>query len=41
MGKAYEKEYELHYYDVDKNLEGNMSTIINILSDIGTRQSEE
>ncbi|MGG7144442.1 acyl-[acyl-carrier-protein] thioesterase [Clostridium nigeriense] len=41
MGKAYEKEYELHYYDVDRNLKGNMSTIINILSDIGTKQSEE
>lgn len=41
MGKVYEKEYELHYYDVDKNLKGSMSTIINILSDIGTRQSEE
>ena len=41
MGKSYEKEYELHYYDVDKNLKGNMSTIINILSDIGTKQSEE
>lgn len=41
MGKSYEKEYELHYYDVDKNLKGNMSTIINILSDIGTRQSQE
>ncbi|MCF0147818.1 MAG: acyl-[acyl-carrier-protein] thioesterase [Clostridium sp.] len=40
MGKAYEKEYELHYYDVDKNLKGSMSTIINILSDIGTKQSE-
>jgi acyl-ACP thioesterase len=41
MGKFYEKEYELHYYDVDKNLKGNMSTIINILSDIGTKHSEE
>ena len=41
MGKAYEKEYELYYYDVDRNLRGNMSTIINILSDIGTKQSEE
>ena len=41
MGKFYEKEYELHYYEVDKNLKGNMSTIINILSDIGTKQSEE
>ena len=41
MGKHYEKEYELHYYDVDRNLKGNMSTIINILSDIGTKQSEE
>lgn len=41
MGKSYEKEYELHYYDVDKKLKGNMSTIINILSDIGTKQSEE
>ena len=41
MGKSYKKEYELHYYDVDKNLEGNMSTIINILSDIGTKHSEE
>ncbi len=41
MRKAYEKEYELHYYDVDKNLKANMSMIINILSDIGTKQSEE
>ncbi|MBE6053337.1 MAG: acyl-[acyl-carrier-protein] thioesterase [Clostridium sartagoforme] len=41
MGKTYEKEYELHYYDVDRNLKANMSTIINILSDIGTKQSEE
>ena len=41
MGKRFTKEYELHYYDVDKNLRGNMSTIINILSDIGTKQSEE
>lgn len=41
MGKAYEKEYELHYYDVDRKLRGDMSTIINILSDIGTKQSEE
>ncbi|MBD7916237.1 acyl-[acyl-carrier-protein] thioesterase [Clostridium sp. Sa3CUN1] len=41
MGKSYEKEYELHYYDVDKNLKANMSMIINILSDIGTKQSEE
>lgn len=41
MGKQYEKEYELHYYDVDRNLRGNMSTIINILSDVGTKQSEE
>lgn len=41
MGKIFTKEYELHYYDVDRNLIGNMSTIINILSDIGTKQSEE
>lgn len=41
MGKVFTKEYELHYYDVDKNLRANMSTIINILSDIGTKQSEE
>lgn len=41
MGKVFTKEYELHYYEVDKNLKGNMSTIINILSDIGTKQSEE
>lgn len=40
MGKTYSKEYELHYYDVDSNLRGSMSTIINILSDIGTKQSE-
>lgn len=41
MGKSYSKEYELHYYDVDSNLRCTMSTIINILSDIGTKQSEE
>lgn len=41
MGKSYVKEYELHYFDVDSNLKATMSTIINILSDIGTKQSEE
>ena len=41
MGKSYSKEYELHYIDVDSNLRCTMSTIINILSDIGTKQSEE
>lgn len=40
MRNVFTKEYELHYYDVDKHLRGNMSTIINILSDIGTKQSE-
>lgn len=41
MGKVYSREYELNYYDVDSNLRATMSTIINILSDIGTKQSEE
>lgn len=41
MVKSYTKEYELHYFNVDSNLKCTMSTIINILSDIGTRQSEE
>ncbi|MDZ5017151.1 acyl-[acyl-carrier-protein] thioesterase, partial [Clostridium perfringens] len=35
------KEYELHYYDVDSNLKCSITTILNILSDIGTKQSEE
>lgn len=41
MVKSYIKEYELHYFNVDSDLKCTMSTIINILSDIGTRQSEE
>jgi medium-chain acyl-[acyl-carrier-protein] hydrolase len=41
VGKTYSKEYELHYYDVDSNLKCSITTILNILSDIGTKQSEE
>ena len=41
MGKIYTKEYEMHYYDVDKNLVVGMPRIIDILCDVGTRQSEE
>lgn len=41
MGKIYTKEYEIHYYDVDKNLVVGMPRIIDILCDVGTRQSEE
>ena len=41
MGKSYTKEYEIHYYDVDKNLRVGMPRIIDILCDAGTRQSEE
>lgn len=41
MGKIYTKEYEIHYYDVDRNLVVGMPRIIDILCDVGTRQSEE
>lgn len=41
MGKSYTKEYEINYYDVDKNLKVGMPRIIDILCDAGTRQSEE
>lgn len=41
MGKVYKKEYEIYYYDVDSNLNCTMSKILGILSDIGSKQSEE
>lgn len=41
MGKSYSKDYEIHYYEVDSKLESTLTTLINILCDVGTSQSEE
>lgn len=41
MGKRFEKNYEVHYYDVNYKLETSITTIINFFCDIGTKQSEE
>ena len=41
MGKRFEKNYEVHYYDVYYKLETSITTIINFFCDIGTKQSEE
>ncbi|GAB6168776.1 thioesterase [Clostridium carnis] len=40
MGKLYSKEYEVHYYEVDSELNCTITTLINILCDVGTTQSE-
>lgn len=41
MGKKYSKEYEVHFYEADYNLDCTMTSIINILADVGTEQSEK
>lgn len=41
MGKRFEKEYEVHYYEVNARLECNITAIINFFGDIGTWQSDE
>ena len=41
MGRIFEKEYEVHYYEVNYRLESTITSIINYFSDIGTKQSEE
>ena len=40
MGIKTEKEYEVHYYEVNYKLECKISSIINYFCDIGTVQSE-
>ena len=40
MGIKTEKEYEVHYYEVNYKLECKISSIINYFCDIGTFQSE-
>ncbi|WP_315081770.1 acyl-ACP thioesterase domain-containing protein [uncultured Clostridium sp.] len=40
MGKIFSKEYEVNYYDVDSNLKCKLSSIINYICDVGSRQSE-
>ena len=40
MGLLYEKEYEVHYYEVDANLKCNLLSIMNYFSDISNKQSE-
>lgn len=41
LGKKFEKEYEVHYYEVNYRLECKIATIINYFCDLGTKQSEE
>lgn len=40
MGKILERDYEVHYYDVDVKLQCKIESIINYFTDIGTKQSE-
>ena len=40
MGKRLEREYEIHYYDVDVKLKCRIESILNYFTDIGTKQSE-
>ena len=40
VGIKTEKEYEVHYYEVNYKLECKISSIINYFCDIGTFQSE-
>lgn len=41
MGEQYSKDYQVHFYEADYNLDCTMTSIINILGDVGTEQSEK
>ena len=41
MGVRTEKEYEVHYYEVNYRLDCKMSSIINYFCDIGAIQSND
>jgi medium-chain acyl-[acyl-carrier-protein] hydrolase len=40
-GFIYEKEYEIHYYEVDYKRRALITSIVDFLGDIATKQSEE
>jgi medium-chain acyl-[acyl-carrier-protein] hydrolase len=40
-GFTYEKEYEIHYYEVDYKRRALITSIVDFLGDIATKQSEE
>jgi medium-chain acyl-[acyl-carrier-protein] hydrolase len=40
-GVVFEKEYEIHYYEVDYKKRALITSIVDFLGDISTRQSEE
>ncbi|MCM0649202.1 thioesterase [Clostridium swellfunianum] len=40
-GFIYEKEYEIHYYEVDNRGRALITSIVDFLGDIATKQSEE
>jgi medium-chain acyl-[acyl-carrier-protein] hydrolase len=40
-GFAYEKEYEIHYYEIDFKRRALITSIVDFLGDIATKQSEE
>ena len=41
MGISYEKMYEIHYYECDKNLNCTLESIMNFLGDVGNKQQKE
>ncbi|OJV66709.1 MAG: hypothetical protein BGO41_04605 [Clostridiales bacterium 38-18] len=41
MGLKYEREYQLNYFDFDKNYQIKPATLMNFLQDISTRHFEE
>lgn len=41
MGKRFEKEYEVHYYEVEYRLNCTITSIMDYFCDIGGKQSEE
>ena len=40
MGISYEKMYEIHYYECDKNLNCTLESIMNFLGDVGNKHAE-
>lgn len=40
-GKAFEKEYEIHYYEIDYNRRALITSIVDYLGDVATSQSED
>lgn len=41
MGKVYDKNYEIHFYEVDNKLQCTIESLLKFIEDIGTEQSEK